>query len=91
VEDLAALAPGTHAVLVEVGGERSFRRRLMELGLLPGTSVRIVRRVDVGDLVEIEVRGCHLSLRRSEAARLRATPRAEHEPAPAPARTGLTA
>jgi len=39
----------------------------MEMGLLPGTPVRMVRRVDIGDLVEIEVRGAHLSLRRSEA------------------------
>jgi Fe2+ transport system protein FeoA len=39
----------------------------MELGLLPGTSVRLVRRVAIGDLVEIECRGCHLSLRLSEA------------------------
>ena len=39
----------------------------MELGLLPGTSVRMVRRVEIGDLVEIEVRGSHLSLRLSEA------------------------
>lgn len=46
---------------------RSFRRRLMELGLLPGTEVRLVRRVAVGDLVEIECRGCHLSIRMKEA------------------------
>jgi Fe2+ transport system protein FeoA len=39
----------------------------MELGFLPGTWVRLVRRVDVGSLVELEVRGCHVSLRHSEA------------------------
>jgi ferrous iron transport protein A len=67
VISLKDLSPGQSADLVEVGGERSFRRRLMELGFLPGTRVRMVRRVDVGDLVEIEVRGSHISLRRSEA------------------------
>jgi GTPase involved in cell partitioning and DNA repair len=41
----------------------------MELGFLPGTSVRLVRRVGVGDLVEFEVRGSHISLRGSEASR----------------------
>ena len=45
-----------------------------ELGLLPGTAVRLVRRTDLGDLVELEVRGCHLSLRRSEAAELMVEP-----------------
>ena len=64
---LGDLPPGERATLREIGGDRSFRRRLMEMGLLPGTPVRMVRRVDIGDLVEIEVRGSHLSLRRSEA------------------------
>ncbi|MAE29558.1 MAG: FeoA family protein [Planctomycetota bacterium] len=64
------LKPGQTAALLSIGGERSFRRRLMELGLLPGTPVRLVRRVAVGDLIELEVRGCHVSLRLAEAARL---------------------
>jgi Fe2+ transport system protein FeoA len=44
------------------------RLRLLELGFLPGATVRLVRRVPVAGLVEIECRGCHLSLRTSEAA-----------------------
>jgi len=64
------IRPGDHARLHEVGGERSFRRRLMELGFLPGTTVRLVRRISVGDLVEFEVRGGHISLRASEATAL---------------------
>ena len=71
---LHTIAPGTIARLIQIGGERSFRRRLMELGLLPGTLVRLVRRVDVGSLVELEVRGCHLSLRHSEAELLLVEP-----------------
>jgi Fe2+ transport system protein FeoA len=68
VISLKDLPPGHSALLVEIGGDRSFRRRLMELGFLPGTRVRMVRRVDIGDLVEIELRGSHISLRRSEAS-----------------------
>ncbi|MBI5364254.1 MAG: ferrous iron transport protein A [Planctomycetes bacterium] len=64
------LRPGERATLAEIGGERSFRRRLMELGFLPGTSVRLVRRVGIGDLVEFEIRGGHISLRGSEAGAL---------------------
>ena len=67
---LHVLRPGDRAVLSEVGGERSFCRRLMELGFLPGTSVRLVRRLEVGDLIELEVRGAHISLRGSEAGAL---------------------
>lgn len=67
---LLSLQPGARARLTTIGGERSFRRRLMELGFLPGTEVRLVRRVDIGDLVELELRGGLVTLRRSEAKEL---------------------
>ena len=67
---LPSLSAGDRGRLVSVGGERSFRRRLLELGLLPGTELRVVRRVDTGHLIEVEVAGGYLSLRRSEAAEL---------------------
>lgn len=72
---LCDLRPGDCARLSAVGGERGFRRRLMEMGLLPGTQVRLVRSVGIGDLVELEVRGAHISLRRSEAQALYLEPR----------------
>jgi ferrous iron transport protein A len=54
-------------VVEEVGGERAFRRRLMELGLLPGTSVAVVRVAPLGDPLELSVRGSRISIRRAEA------------------------
>ena len=62
---------GSTAILSEIRAERSFRRRLMEMGLLPGTRVRLVRRVEVGGLVQLRVRGCNVSLRVNEAEHLR--------------------
>ena len=50
-----------------VGGERAFRRRLMELGLVPGTKVEMVGVAPLGDPIELLVRGCSLSIRRGEA------------------------
>jgi Fe2+ transport system protein FeoA len=70
MSSLDALKPGSTARLVSIGGERSFRCRLMEMGLLPGTPVRVVRRVNLGGLVELEVRGCRLSVRQGEASLL---------------------
>ena len=67
---LNELRPGDRGRLSRVGGERGFRRRLMEMGFLPGTEVRLVRAVAIGDLIELEVRGAHISLRRSEAGAL---------------------
>lgn len=72
---LRSIPIGTFADLVEVGGDRAFRRRLLELGLLPGTTVRLLRRSELHNLVEIVVRGCHLTLRHSEARYILVEPR----------------
>lgn len=71
---LDTIDPGTSVRLVRIGGERAFRCRLMELGLLPGTAVRIIRRVDVGGVLELEVRGARLSVRHAEARELAVEP-----------------
>ena len=67
---LDSLRPGDRGTIARLGGERGFRRRLMELGLLPGTPVRVLRNAGLGGVLEIEVRRCRLSLRRDEAAAL---------------------
>ena len=53
--------------MVSIAGERSFRRRLMELGFVPGTEVSVVRRLDMGDVLEVQLRESRVSLRISEA------------------------
>ena len=53
---------------MEIGGAEGQRLRLMELGILPGTLIRFVRRAPMGDPLELEVRGFHLSLRAAEAS-----------------------
>ena len=64
---LSDLSPKQSATLTRVGGARSFRRRLLELGFVPGTPVRLVRRLDLGDVLEVELRESRVSLRISEA------------------------
>ena len=54
-----------------IGGERSFRRRLMELGLVPKTQVTFLGVAPLGDPLHLLVRGCQLSIRRNEAAQIR--------------------
>lgn len=56
------------AKVVAVGGAPAFRRRLMELGLVPGTAIEVVRVAPLGDPIQLLVRGCRLSIRRKEAA-----------------------
>jgi ferrous iron transport protein A len=64
---LAQLAVGHVARIDRVGGERAFRRRLMELGLVPGTRVEFRGVAPLGDPIELLVRGTGLSIRRAEA------------------------
>jgi ferrous iron transport protein A len=66
--NLAAAGIGDTVQISAVGGERSFRRRLMELGLVPGTLVEFVAVAPLGDPLKLLVRGAQLSIRRSEAA-----------------------
>ncbi|MDP2316020.1 MAG: FeoA family protein [Pseudomonadota bacterium] len=64
---LAHLPLRRPAQIEAVGGERAFRRRLLELGFLPGVAVQLIGVAPMGDPLEIEVRGCRFSLRRAEA------------------------
>lgn len=64
---LTSLPPGTTAVIAEIRIPPAHRARLLEMGLLVGTPVELVRFAPLGDPVEIRVRGYNLSLRRHEA------------------------
>jgi ferrous iron transport protein A len=71
---LADLPLGQHAEIVSIDCERRLSRRLMEMGLLPGTRVRVVRVAPLGDPIELRVRNYSLSLRRAEAAKIAVSP-----------------
>lgn len=58
---------GTQVDIVRVGGEKMLRRRLMEMGLVAGETVRIQRVAPLGDPIELRVKGYDLAVRRSEA------------------------
>ena len=70
---LDRLEPGARAVILRLDGDFAVTRRLMELGLVPGTAIELVRRAPLGDPIELTVRGTHLSLRRSEASLIHVT------------------
>ena len=44
--------------------------RILEMGLLPGTVVKVVRQAPLGDPIDLKVRGYHLSIRRNEARQI---------------------
>lgn len=65
---LTDLARGTTGTITAVGGDPTTRRRLQELGLLPGTAITMIRKAPLRDPIEFRVRGYHLSLRATQAA-----------------------
>ena len=64
---LDALEAGRHARVTAVRGTGAVARRLMEMGVVPGAPVRVIKAAPLGDPLEVRVRNYHLALRRSEA------------------------
>ena len=64
---LYELNPGEKAIIRQIKGGSGEEVHLMELGLLPGTSVELIKRAPMGDPIQIRVRSYHLSIRCAEA------------------------
>ncbi len=65
---LAALRPGEKGRIKKVGTQDTvLRRRLLDMGVVPGAELLVERMAPLGDPIEIEIQGFHLSLRCSEA------------------------
>ena len=65
--NLTNLPIGSRAKVVAVNGNNAISKRLMEMGVVPGVSVRIIKSAPFGDPLEIRVRGYHLAMRKNEA------------------------
>jgi Fe2+ transport system protein FeoA len=64
---LNCLPHGVGARVVGVKGAGAVARRLMEMGVVPGARISVVKAAPLGDPLEVRVRSYHLALRRSEA------------------------
>ena len=65
---LDQLPLGQSAKVLKLTGAAATRRRLMEMGITPATTIEAIRWAPLGDPLDVKVRGYHLSLRRDEAA-----------------------
>ena len=68
MKTLGDVKVGDSATIVKLHGEGALRRHLMDLGLIKGSRVTVVKVAPLGDPVEIIVRGFELSIRKEEAA-----------------------
>lgn len=64
---LSQLAVGQEAVIASIDATNVAAVRLMEMGMTPGCSVKMIGSAPFGDPLEVELRGYHLSLRKTEA------------------------
>ena len=70
---LTDLGPGRSGRVVSVNGTGPLTRRLMEMGVIPGVSVQVIKTAPFGDPIEVRVRGYSLAMRRSEADAIEVT------------------
>jgi len=68
---LSSLAPGSCATITDVDASTPEGHRLLELGFLPKTEIRVVRRAPLRDPIAFYLRGGQICLRHSEATLIR--------------------
>jgi len=64
---LSDLKKDQKAIIVHVGGKGAVKRRMMDMGVVPGSEISVVRVAPFGDPIEFSIKGYSLSLRKSEA------------------------
>ncbi len=65
---LNTLEIGASGRVVAVNGDSRITRRILEMGIIPGVLVKLVKSAPFNDPIEVSVRGYNLAMRRSEAA-----------------------
>ena len=83
---LRELEIGKTAVIVETGGEGSLRQHFLDMGVIPGAEITVVKYAPMGDPMELCVQGYELTLRLADAEKILVEPAEQKEKAPIPAK-----
>lgn len=67
VVTLEDLMPGDKGKVVSLKGKGGIRKRLLDMGVIPGTEVQLKKVAPLGDPIDVVIKGYHLSLRKEEA------------------------
>ena len=67
---LETLRPGQSARIEAVGGEGALRQHFLDMGVIPGASVRVMKLAPLGDPMELRIHGYELTLRLADAAKI---------------------
>ena len=74
---LKELPVGERAVITSVGGEGALRQHFLDMGVLPGTEVTVVKLAPLGDPMELRIHGYELTLRLADAAQITVSQKSE--------------
>ena len=77
--NLKELDIGKTAVVLAVGGDGALRQHFLDMGIIPGVEVTIVKYAPRGDPMEVRIHGYELTLRLADAAKIEVVPADEHE------------
>jgi Fe2+ transport system protein FeoA len=69
-KSLNELQVGQSGVIIKLNTKGKSRRRFLDMGLVPGESIKVERAAPLGDPIEFIVKGYHLSLRKKEASQI---------------------
>ena len=69
-KNLSELNPKEAGKVKKIYGEGALYKRLLDMGIIKGTTIEVVRVAPLGDPIDIKVKGYHLSLRKEEAAQI---------------------
>lgn len=61
---------GDEAIITKVGGEGALRCRLLDMGIIPKTKVKVQKVAPMGDPIEIRLRGYELTIRKEDAEKI---------------------
>jgi Fe2+ transport system protein FeoA len=67
---LSELENGEKGRIIKIGVRGSIRRRLMDMGLVTGSEIKMERVAPLGDPIEIKIKGYDLSIRKEVASRI---------------------
>ena len=73
VKYLNDLKPGSRGKIKKVYGQGNLKRKLLDMGILPGAAIEVIKLAPLGDPVDIKIKGYHLSLRKEEAKQISVT------------------
>ncbi len=65
--NLSMLKPGEKGKITEIGSIGPLKRRLMDMGVLVGEEIKVIKIAPLGDPIEVTIKNYNLSLRKNEA------------------------